>query len=297
MNIKNICPDYDFEIYAPSYIGSPQDNSVMYLTKKIESQMEHLKGHKYCLVFVENNVIITKGLDKDNCFISTATPAFEYTKIVQLLVADRENIVMKKKYQITPDLYYIGENVSVGTGTRIEPGCFIGHDVVIGNNCTIMSGARITNCVIEDDVVIKQNAVIGSWGFAMTQDEQGNNMRIPCFGRVLIRHHVEIGALTSIYQGVAGDTIIEEYVKIDDHVLVGHDAKISRNCEIAGKGAVGAFSEIGEGTFIGINAITKNRIVVGEKCFLGMGSVCVRDVPPFSRMFGNPARVMIVPKT
>jgi len=296
MNVKNICPDYDFEISAPSYVGYPQDNTVMYLTKKIESQLEYLKGHRNCLVFIENELVIPKGLDKENCFISTATPAFEYAKIVQHLADDRKKNIMKKRYNITSDLYYTGENVSVGKGTIIEPGCFIGHDVIIGNNCTIMSGARISDCVIEDDVVIKQNAVIGSWGFAMTQDEQGNNMRIPCFGRVIIRHHVEIGALTSIYQGVAGDTVIEEYVKLDDHVLVGHDAKIFRNCEIAGKGAVGAFSEIGEGTFIGINAITKNRILVGEKCYLGMGCVCVRDVPPFSRMFGNPAKAMIVPK-
>lgn len=295
MNIKSICSDYDFEILVPSYIGSPLNNSVMYLTKKIESELAHLEGHRNCLVYIEKGIIVPKEFEKENCFVSTITPAYDYTKIVQHLADERNKAYEKKKYHFHQGLYYIGENVTVGKDTIIEPGCFIGHDVVIGSNCKIMSGSRIANCVIDDNVVIKQNAVVGSWGFAITQDEHGNNMRIPCFGRVIIRHDVEIGALTSIYQGVAGDTLIEEFVKIDDHVLVGHDAKISRNCEIAGKGAVGAFSVIGEGTFIGINAITKNRIVVGEKCYLGMGCVCVRDVPPFSRMFGNPAKILLVP--
>jgi len=49
---------------------------------------------------------------------------------------------------------------------------------------------------------------------------------------------------------------------------------------------------IGDYCFIGAGAIIMPGVTIGDHCIVGAGSVVLRDVPPRSLVFGNPARVM-----
>jgi galactoside O-acetyltransferase len=47
-----------------------------------------------------------------------------------------------------------------------------------------------------------------------------------------------------------------------------------------------------EGAWIGARVIVTKGVTIGEGAICGMGSVVTRDVPPYTIVAGNPARVV-----
>ena len=49
---------------------------------------------------------------------------------------------------------------------------------------------------------------------------------------------------------------------------------------------------IGDGAYIGSNAVIRQGVTIGSGALVGMGAVVVRDVPPGATVVGNPARIL-----
>lgn len=292
MNVHSLNSAYDFEILGASYIGKPRTQTVMFVSYKIQSQLVNLKDVSSCLVFVDDQVKVDSELRASHCFMVSDNPSREYAKVVSQLWEKRHSIERLRKYRLVDEGYYIGENTSIAPGVEIQPGCFIDHDVVIGSGSRILSGARISNAILGNDCIVKQNAVIGGYGFVMSKDEQGNNIRIPSMGSVVIGDDVEIGSFTTVCRGTGNDTRINKHVKIDDHVHIGHDVTIDDNCEITAGSIIGGYCFLGKNSFVGINSTLRNRIMIGEKAIIGMGSVVTKSFSAGVTIIGNPAHIM-----
>lgn len=289
---KNI-NDYMNGIVGVSYAGRPKNNTVMYITKKVEELIKNLENVSGCVIVVENDVEVPKNYEDNNLFIRTEFPQREYTKIVIEIKNIIENIDKEKKYSTSEGGFFLGENVEIGDGTVIEPGTFIGHNVTIGKNSLIKSGARIKKAVIGDNFIAGENCTIGTNGFTMTRDEDNNLIRIPTLGHVIIGDNVEVGSLTNISCGSAGDTVIEDNVKLDSLVHIGHDVHLHKNVEIPAGAIIGGFDELKENAYVGINAVIKNRKIIGENAVVGMGAVVLKDVGKGQTVVGNPAKPLI----
>ena len=288
-NVQNINAKYNFVISGVSYIGNPRPHTVMFLTRKVSTLLAGVEDISFCLVFVENGVYVPSEMQENNCFIFSDAPQRDYARFVDGLYKTWFNTEKRRKYQYC-DGYYKGENVKLGTNAYIEPGSVIGHDVVIGENAYICSGAIIKRAVVGDDVVVNEYAAIGAAGFTMTEDEAGNKFRIPILGGVKIGNNVEIGAHNNISCGSGGDTIIEDYVKLDAFVHIGHDAHLSKNVEITAGGVIGGYAQLGSNAYIGINASVRNRIIIGSNSIVGMGANVTKSVEPNITVVGNPAK-------
>lgn len=280
----------ELNILSASYVGKPISNSVMYITKKVEHLLCNLYTIEHCLIFCEDTITITDNLLQKHVFIMTTNPQLEYAIYVRKLAYDIEQKRMNRKFKLTEEGYYVGENVTIGRNTIIEPLCFIDHDVIIGENARIYSGAKIRNAIIGDNFIANENSVIGTFGFTMARDENDNIVRIPTLGKVIIGNNVEIGMLANISVGSAGNTIIEDYVKIDAFVHIAHDVMLKNNVEIPAGAIIGGFDIIEENVFIGINSTLRNRITIGENSVIGMGSVVTKTIPANSTVIGNPAK-------
>ncbi|MDE6406916.1 MAG: hypothetical protein K2M20_14845 [Lachnospiraceae bacterium] len=289
-NVHEIDSRYDFAVQGVSYIGSPKPYTAMYVTKKVAHLLENIRGLGCCLVFAETGMEADAALQEENCLVFSDNPQLAYVRFVNGLADRREEREKNRKYTCTEDGYYLGENVQIGENARIEPTALIGHDVVIGKNAFIGAGAVIKNAVIGDDFVCNAHAVIGSPGFTMCEDEKGNKLRIPSMGRVVIGNFVEVGVGDNISVGSSGDTIIEDYVKLDVLIHIGHDVHIQKNAELTAGAIVGGFDQIGERAYCGLNAAIRNRVTVGADGFIGMGAVVTKSVEPGVTVVGNPAR-------
>lgn len=295
-SVRKLNPNYNFIVSGVSYIGNPKMNTVMYVSKKIDQLVENLASTRNCLVFAEEGIEVSDELKRQNCFVFCHNPQLEYARFVNNFAEEKYNEDKKRKFELTDKGYYLGENVHIGDNSYIEPGCVIGHDVVIGSEAKILAGSIIKNAVIGDDFFCNEKAVIGSSSFTMCVDEKGNKLRISALGRVIIGNHVEIGACNNIASGGCGDTIIEDYVKLDALIYIGHEAHLHKNAELTAGIIVAGFADIGESAYIGINSSIRNRISLGSQSIIGMGSNVTRNVEMGQTVIGNPAKAYVKDK-
>lgn len=279
------------DIKGVSYVGKPKNNTMMYMSKKIESKLLGLTAVNNCLVFIEDNISVPEGMANQHNYVLCTDPAASYTEIAIILYKKIEDANRKKKYNITPNGYYIGENVKIGKNAYIEPGVLLDHGIKIGDNVTIKTGARIRfNTIIGNDCSIGENTVVGEPAFNMTTLPSGKVVAVPCFGGVVLHDNVYIGANTSISRGGADDTVLEEDAKVDSNVRIGHDVILHKAVEVTASSLVAGYCEIGFKSFIGLGAVLRNRVQVGSNSFIAMGSIVVSNVDNNTIVCGVPAK-------
>lgn len=139
----------------------------------------------------------------------------------------------------------------VGSGVQIGAGCVIGENVNVGAhshlvaNVTLYAGIRIG-----ERALIHAGVVVGSDGFGIA-DDAGRWVKVPQVGSVVIGNDVEIGANTSIDCGALEDTVLEDGVKLDNQIQVGHNVRIGAHTAIAGCVGIAGSARIGKHCAIG----------------------------------------------
>lgn len=163
----------------------------------------------------------------------------------------------------------ISPSALVGENTVIEPGVVVGNEVTIGDNCLIRANTvLLDNTKIGNNVIIHPNTTIGSDAFYMSKQKDKSYERWHSIGRVIIEDDVEIGAGCTIDKGVSGDTIVGEGTKIDNQVHIGHGVEIGRHCLMAAQVGIAGKTIIQDYvTIYGQVGISKS-LVVGEGAVL-----------------------------
>ena len=290
-NIAETYPQFDFDITGASYVGNPHNGTAMFVSSKVIHLLDNLKGHKDCLVFAPTDAAVPDEIKQQNGIIFCNNPQYEFAVFATKLEEKIQERNEERHYHESNGSM-IGENVSIGEGTYIEPGCFIDHDVKIGKNNRILSGCRIRSAIIGDGCIINENAVIGNASFTMAEDDSGHKIRIPALGNVVIGNDVEIGPLNDIARATCGSTILEDRVKLDGLVHIGHEAHLHEDVEITAGVTVAGFVEIGTHGYIGVGSAVKNRIKLGDNSLVGMGAVVLKDVDDDTVVVGNPGRFL-----
>lgn len=165
---------------------------------------------------------------------------------------------------------YIGNNVSIGTNTVLHPNITIMQDSIIGNNCLLYSGV-----------------VIGSDGFGY-ENVNGNIVKVPQIGNVVIEDDVEIGANTTIDRARFGHTIIGRGTKIDNLVQIGHNVIIGRNCIIVSQTGIAGSTTIGNYVTIGGQVGVAGHLTIGDGSMVAGKSSVPSSCKPGSVLRGVP---------
>ena len=172
----------------------------------------------------------------------------------------------------------IGEDASLAGGVEIGPGCYIGNNVVIGKNTRLESNVTIySNCIIGANVNIAAGAVIGADGFGYA-NQAGAWVKIPQVGRVVIADNVDIGANTTIDRGALDDTVIEQGVKLDNLIHIGHNCVIGEHTVIAGCVGIAGSAKVGKRCQIGGAAMILGHLEISDDVTISPGSMITRSL-------------------
>lgn len=178
----------------------------------------------------------------------------------------------------------IAENVVIGANVTIANDCQIFANVVIGINVSIQENTKIyPNVTIYSDseigkrCIIHANSVIGSDGFGNVL-HQGEWVKIPQLGKVIIEDDVEIGSSTSVDRGSLSDTILKKGVRIDNQCQIAHNVIIGEHTAIAGCSGVAGSSVVGAHCLIGgMVSITGHLDIVDNVTITG-NSMVMRNI-------------------
>ncbi len=185
---------------------------------------------------------------------------------------------------------YLGENIKIGNNTKIYPNVYIGDNVVIGDNVILFSGAKIySDTLIGDNCVIHSCAILGADGFGFAPNEQGEFIKVPQIGNVVIEDNVDVGAATSIDRATLGSTIIRKGVKLDNHIQIAHNVEIGKNTVIAAQTGIAGSAKIGENCMIGGQVGIVGHITIGNNVKIQAQSGIGRNVKDNETLQGSPA--------
>jgi UDP-3-O-[3-hydroxymyristoyl] glucosamine N-acyltransferase len=187
----------------------------------------------------------------------------------------------------------IASDATIGEGTIIQPGVFVGNNVKIGSNCIIHPHVTIyDDCEIGNNVIINSNTVIGGDAFYFKR-RNGNELlydKMHSCGRTIIHDDVEIGCNCSLDRGVSGDTIIGRGTKLDNHIHIGHDSIIGKNCLFAAQVGVAGAVDIED------NVILYGQVGVSKDLTIGANTVVLaksgvpKSLPGGKVWFGIPVQ-------
>jgi UDP-3-O-[3-hydroxymyristoyl] glucosamine N-acyltransferase len=140
--------------------------------------------------------------------------------------------------------------------------------------------SRVTlgeNCLIGERCIVHSGVVIGADGFGFAPN--GDTWeKIEQLGAVVVGNDVEIGANTCIDRGALQDTVIEDGVKLDNLIQIGHNVRVGRNTAMAGCVGVAGTATIGPNCTVGGGAIILGHLTLGANVNISAATVVSRSI-------------------
>lgn len=279
---ENLLSDFELKKDVEIFGFSPIDESRQGTLSWMRSQQLDFDSVKSAAVICSEDLLIQEN--SSIVFIPVAKPRLAFTKVLT-------------RFASHSHLPGISSSASLGKNCNIGERVFIGENTVVGSDVSIDCGTIIhsnvsiySNVKIGKNCIIHSGVVIGSDGFGFEKDEDGNLIKIPHIGGVIIGDNVEIGANTCIDRGTLSNTVIGNNVKIDNLCHIAHNVQIGENSTIIALSMIAGSVKIGKNCWIAPCAAIKEKLVVNDGSLVGLGAVAIRDVVSGDVVAGVPAR-------
>ena len=179
---------------------------------------------------------------------------------------------------------FVGAFACIGVGAVVATGTRIGEHCVIGQNAVVGAGSRLSTrvtlgdgCAVGERCIVHSGVVIGADGFGFAPHE-GRWEKIEQLGNVRIGNDVEIGANTCIDRGSLQDTVIEDGVKLDNLIQIGHNVRIGAHSALAGCVGVAGSANIGAHCTIGGGAVVLGHLTLADHVHISAATVVTRSI-------------------
>jgi UDP-3-O-[3-hydroxymyristoyl] glucosamine N-acyltransferase len=172
----------------------------------------------------------------------------------------------------------IDAQAHVDASARIGPLCVVERGARIGAGTVLKARVHVAEgCVIGARCIVHPGVVIGADGFGFAPN-QGTWEKIEQLGAVRIGDDVEIGANTCIDRGALADTVIEDGVKLDNLIQVGHNVRIGHHTAIAGCVGIAGSATIGAHCTIGGSAGILGHLTIADRVNISSFSLVTRSI-------------------
>lgn len=189
---------------------------------------------------------------------------------------------------IDPKSVYISSAAEIGRDVVIHPNVTIEGDTIIGGECTIRSGTRITNSQVGGGVEVLENCVI-------IDSEVGNNCTVGPMahlrGHALMADGAKVGNFVELKKTRLGRGSKANHLTYLGDATIGEKTNIGAGtitCNFDGKNK--HETHIGDNVKIGSDTMLIAPITVGDGASTGAGSVVTKNVAAGELVAGVPAR-------
>ena len=233
------------------------------------------------------DVAVARG----NCIVA-ADPYLYFAKVTQYWKLLHQPSVVAQIHpaafvdpsaQLAADVS-VGPFAFVGPGARLDQGVQLGAHVVVAKNAHVGAGSRLAErvtlaegCSLGRRCLLHPGAVIGADGFGFAPNA-GRWEKIEQLGAVRVGDDVEIGANSCIDRGALEDTVIEDGVKLDNLVQIGHNVHIGKHTALAGCAGVAGSARIGAHCTVGGGAVVLGHLTLADHVHISAASVVTRSL-------------------
>ena len=266
-------------------VGNPQQiiSSLAPLESALPTQLSFLSNPKYQsqLAASKATCVIVAPVLRDTaavrgaCII-TDQPYLYFARLTQLWQKHRRSHAPVEPAvhasAIVHPTAVVHPSVRIGPLCVIEQGANIGADTVLKSRVTVGE-----DCVLGQRCIVHAGVVIGSDGFGFAPNGEGWE-KIEQLGSVKIGDDVEIGANTCIDRGALEDTLIEDGVKLDNLIQIGHNVRVGKHTAMAGCVGVAGSATIGARCTIGGGAIVLGHLTLADQVHISAATVVTRSI-------------------
>ena len=274
----------NIEVTKFSSLSELNDNCVVFCKKYSVDLARVLNEHKVILA-----IVTPEYEGKIDCsYIISENPRLDYLRVLKKFF--NEN----KKEQGIHATAVVEEGAQLGLDVFIGANCYIGRDVIIGDNTYISPNVVIDGkTIIGNNCYFKSGSVIGQTGFGFERNADGIPEYFPHFGTIEIGNNVHIGANNTIDRGTLGVTKIGDNVKTDNLVHIAHNDTIGESSLITAGVIFSGGVIVGKQCWIAPNVCVKEKTVIGDKGYIGIGAVVIKSVNAETIVVGNPAKQLM----
>lgn len=255
---------------APLESATPSQLSFL---SNIKYQAQLATSHAACVVVAPamRDAAVARGA----CII-TDQPYLYFARLTQLWQKQR-----RAHAPAEPAVHasaVIHPTAIVHPSARIGPLCVIEQGARIGADTVLKSRVTVgEDCVLGQRCIVHAGVVIGADGFGFAPHGEGWE-KIEQLGAVKIGDDVEIGANTCIDRGALGDTVIEDGVKLDNLIQIGHNVRVGKHTAMAGCVGVAGSATIGARCTIGGGAIVLGHLSLADQVHISAATVVTRSI-------------------
>ncbi len=254
-----------------SYVSNPD---------YLKEHANNLKG----LVLLPSELIGTKFLQEISCnYIILDNPRYFFACIYNEFSNDFVSPTFYSKVEV--EELFSRKSLYISEDARIARDVEIGSGAIIYGNVFLLE-----KTTIGENVVIKPNTTIGGDGFGYAIRAGYPPMKIPHFGGVIIGDNVDIGSSVNIDRGVFSNTIISNFVKIDNGVHIAHNVIVGERSLVIANSEISGSVVIGSDVWIAPSVSIREKLKIGNGAFIGLGSVVTKDVEVDAVVYGVPAK-------
>ena len=261
-------PDRVITRLAPLELAEASELSYL-----VNPKLTHLLGSTHAGCVIVGPALAAAARGRGDCIVA-ADPHLYFARLTQLWkrlhgggprVGVHPSAVVEEGAFIDPSasvgaLCFVGQGARIGAGTVLHPRVTVGAECVIGARCVLQSGA-----------------VIGGDGFGFAPHD-GAWEKIEQLGAVRIGDDVEIGANTCIDRGALDDTVIEDGVKLDNLIQIGHNCHIGKHTAMAGCVGVAGSARIGAYCTVGGAGMILGHLTIVDHVHISSASIVTRSI-------------------
>jgi len=102
-------------------------------------------------------------------------------------------------------------------------------------------------------------------------------------------------AKNSVFLGfcsISNDVTLGDDVLVQSMACIGHDVRIGDGVTVSAHAFVGGFATLGRLCTLHPHSVVLPHVNIDEGAIVGAGAVVIRDVAPYTTVFGSPAKVI-----